>query len=180
MKRDKYMGMDVHQATTVVAVIDAEGKIVLENRSTLDRFTFDAASTVGILSADGTRVAFNSNQTGPRRLYVRALNSVDATAITVGPEDTPGSWTPDGKEIAFVHGNPEAGSSSNDISLVAVDPPHEIRPLLNDPRFNEIYPEFSPDGRWLAYVSDKSGRREVYVQPYPGKGQPVLISTGGR
>ena len=44
---------------------------------------------------------------------------------------------------------------------------------------NEMSPEFSPDGRWLAYVSSESGRNEVYVQPYPGPGERHLISTTG-
>jgi Tol biopolymer transport system component len=46
---------------------------------------------------------------------------------------------------------------------------------------NEMTPEFSPDGRWLAYVSNESGggRHEVYVQPYPGPGERHLISTNG-
>ena len=44
---------------------------------------------------------------------------------------------------------------------------------------NEMTPEFSPDGRWLAYVSNESGRNEVYVQPYPGPGERHLISTNG-
>ena len=44
---------------------------------------------------------------------------------------------------------------------------------------NEMSPEFSPDGRWLAYVSNQSGRNEVYVQPYPGPGERHLISTSG-
>ena len=45
--------------------------------------------------------------------------------------------------------------------------------------FNERSPMFSPDGRWLAYVSDESGRNEVYVQPYPGPGGKWPISTEG-
>jgi eukaryotic-like serine/threonine-protein kinase len=44
---------------------------------------------------------------------------------------------------------------------------------------NEMSPEFSPDGRWLAYVSNESGRHEIYVQPYPGPGERHLISTNG-
>src|SRR6202030_1842180 len=45
--------------------------------------------------------------------------------------------------------------------------------------FNETAPRFSPDGRWLAYSSDESGRREIYVQPYPGPGGKRQISTEG-
>ena len=44
---------------------------------------------------------------------------------------------------------------------------------------NEMSPEFSPDGRWLAYVSNESGREEVYAQPYPGPGERQLISNNG-
>src|ERR1700676_3906504 len=46
-------------------------------------------------------------------------------------------------------------------------------------RFNETTPRFSPDGRWLSYISDESGRYEVYVQPYPGPGGKWQISTEG-
>jgi serine/threonine-protein kinase len=45
--------------------------------------------------------------------------------------------------------------------------------------FNEAAPQFSPDGNWLAYVSDESGRKEIYVQPYPGPGGKWQISTEG-
>jgi Tol biopolymer transport system component len=46
-------------------------------------------------------------------------------------------------------------------------------------RFNEAEPAFSPDGRWLAYTSDESGRFEVYVTPFPGPGEKYPISIGG-
>ena len=46
-------------------------------------------------------------------------------------------------------------------------------------RFNEGGPVFSPDGHWLAYISDESGRPEIYVKPYPGPGGKWLISTEG-
>ena len=54
----------------------------------------------------------------------------------------------------------------------------QTRPFVDTP-FSEAYPAFSPDGRWLAYASDESGRREVYVQPYPGPGERVQLSTNG-
>jgi hypothetical protein len=52
------------------------------------------------------------------------------------------------------------------------------QPFLRTP-FNETAPQFSPDGRWLAYISDESGRDEIYVQPYPGPGGKWEISTEG-
>ena len=53
-----------------------------------------------------------------------------------------------------------------------------VTPFLNSP-FNEEYPEFSPDGRWMAYTSDESNRREVFVRPFPGPGPKYLISSEG-
>jgi hypothetical protein len=55
---------------------------------------------------------------------------------------------------------------------------HKAQPFLRTP-FNESVPRFSPDGRWLAYISDESGRYEVYVQPYPGPGGKWQVSTDG-
>ena len=52
------------------------------------------------------------------------------------------------------------------------------RPIVQT-RFNEAYPDFSPDGHWLAYASNESGRTEVYVQPYPGPGPRQQVSTDG-
>ena len=52
------------------------------------------------------------------------------------------------------------------------------QPFLRTP-FNEEAPRFSPDGHWLAYISDESGRYEIYVQPYPGPGGKWQISTEG-
>ena len=54
----------------------------------------------------------------------------------------------------------------------------KAQPFLRTP-FNEAAPRFSPDGRWLAYISDESGRYEIYVQPYPGPGGKWQISTEG-
>jgi len=51
--------------------------------------------------------------------------------------------------------------------------------LFLESRFNLTYPEFSPDGHWMAYVSNESGANEVYVQPYPGPGEKIRISTDG-
>ena len=65
-------------------------------------------------------------------------------------------------------GDPSAGSGQA----------RKAQPFLRTP-FNESAPRFSPDGRWLAYISDESGRYEIYVQPYPGPGGKWQISTEG-
>ena len=83
------------------------------------------------------------------------------------------AWSPDGRTLAF-H---EIGASTG-YDLWTLVPGNAPAPFLVTP-FRERGAAFSPDGRWPAYASDESGRDEVYVQPYPGPGGKVIISTGG-
>ena len=86
----------------------------------------------------------------------------------------PMSWSPDGQLLAFIEVNPTTGY---DIWVLRLSD-RKAQPFLRTP-FNEAAPRFSPDGRWLAYISDESGRYEIYVQPYPGPGGKWQISTEG-
>ena len=85
----------------------------------------------------------------------------------------PTSWSRDGSVLAYHETNPE---TQRDLWVLPVggDP----KPFLVTP-FGEKAPVFSPDGRWLAYVSDESGQDEVYVLPYPGPGPEFTVSTAG-
>jgi len=87
----------------------------------------------------------------------------------------PGSWSPDGRLLAFVENHPQSGS---DIWVLPLDvlQPAAARPFLSTP-FNESAPMISPDGRWLAYQSNESGRYEVYVQAFPDGGRRIQVST---
>ena len=83
------------------------------------------------------------------------------------------SWHPDGREMAFVVGAP------GDIAVASVtDGRATLRFLARTPHA-ERSPEFSPDGRWLAYSSDEDGRNEIYVRPYPGPGAATRVSIDG-
>ena len=86
----------------------------------------------------------------------------------------PNSWSPDGQQLAYIEINPTTGI---DIWVLRMGD-RKPRPFLRTP-FSESAPQFSPDGRWLTYVSDESGRSEIYVQPYPGPGGKWQISTEG-
>ena len=86
-----------------------------------------------------------------------------------------GSVTPDGTRILVDLIHPETGF---DIWVVTTEPKGEARPLLTAP-YQELLARLSPDGRWLAYMSDQSGRNEVYVQPFPSLRVKIPISNEG-
>jgi dipeptidyl aminopeptidase/acylaminoacyl peptidase len=87
----------------------------------------------------------------------------------------PGSWSPDGRVLAFSEQDPTTGW---DIWTLRSDGDKKVQPFLQTP-LDEGGALFSPDGRWLAYVSNESGRDEVYVRPFPGPGGKWQISTEG-
>jgi hypothetical protein len=71
-----------------------------------------------------------------------------------------------------------ATARNQDIWILPLDGDRKPRPFLNTPA-HENAPAFSPNGRWLAYESDESGQRDVYVRPFPGPGARVQVSSGG-
>jgi Tol biopolymer transport system component len=94
----------------------------------------------------------------------------------------PGSWHPAGKYLAFYETNPQTG---RDIMILPMEgdeasgwKPGKPTVFLNSPA-DEVEPMFSPDGRWLAYHSNESGRFEIFVRPFPGPGGKWQISTPG-
>ena len=154
-----------------ISVFDTQRQVLEQQKS-------EGHSFRPIWSPDGSRIAFRSNRDGPSQVYVKDVDAPGLTPITPGPHDEPGSWTPDGKEFAYVHAELKGAAYSYDIYVASTGSPNKVRPLLDSPAA-ETYPEFSPDGRWLAYSTDESGRSEVYVQPYPGPGKRVLVSIDG-
>jgi Tol biopolymer transport system component len=87
----------------------------------------------------------------------------------------PIAWSPVARHLAFVEWHPQ---NMRDIWIYS-DAGHPQTESLVATPFDEFAPRFSPDGRWLAYVSNESGRYEVYVQPYPERHGRWLISVGG-
>jgi serine/threonine-protein kinase len=94
----------------------------------------------------------------------------------------PNSWHPNGKALAFTQLNPETNFDVLILPMVGDETSGwkagPTAGFLNS-RFDETQPAFSPDGRWIAYQSNESGRDEIYVRPYPGPGGKWQISTGG-
>jgi serine/threonine-protein kinase len=147
-------------------------------RGTEDRATYEGQNTFPIWSPDGSRIAFRSDRAGPLRIYLsQGVSSREVVELTSGPYDVPSSWTPDGKELAFTRGTTSIGSGV-DIYVVAVDQPKNPRAVVAT-NASETFPEFSPDGKWLAYISNETGRGVLYVQPYPGSGKRVTVTSAG-
>jgi dipeptidyl aminopeptidase/acylaminoacyl peptidase len=85
-----------------------------------------------------------------------------------------GSWTPDGSQLVYRRNTDE----DSDIWQSALDPGSDAVAIVATPA-DERSPSLSPDGRWLAYVSNEEGWWEVYVRPFPGPGGRVKLSTDG-
>jgi len=149
-------------------------------RGAFNPITVDKQSGYSLFSPDGKRVVYRSGAAGGEdNLYWKAADGSGAAErlTTSARSQTPSSWSPDGATIAYVEEGPSSGFFQFDIwGLSMAD--RTARPIVQTAA-NEMSPEFSPDGRWLAYVSNESGREEVYAQPYPGPGERQLISNNG-
>jgi Tol biopolymer transport system component len=147
------------------------------DRETLSRWTFEGTGNrVAAWTPDGRRIAFLSNKEVPQKVFWQlAEGSRGLERLTNSEYPTiPGSFSSDGQLLAFTEINPLTGY---DVWVLRLND-HKAEPFLRTP-FNEAVPSFSRDGHWLAYISDESGRYEVYVQAYPGPGGKYQISTDG-
>jgi len=151
-----------------------------EGRGTLSRLTLDpAVDTAPVWSPDGRRIAFRSEREGGGIFIKMADGAAAAERVTSspGPSHTPYDFTPDGRRILFTELR-----SYNDqgIGIVSMSGSRSIEWLVDGP-FAEVRPALSPDGRWMAYQSDESGRYEVYVRPFPAvdSGRWPISAGGG-
>ncbi|MGH9508488.1 MAG: protein kinase domain-containing protein [Terriglobales bacterium] len=148
-------------------------------RGTLARLTFQPGEDESpAWSPDGKRVAFSSSLSDrPRSLLWKNADGSGTEEIlaTTGFHVHLGSLTHDGRLVAYTNYESE---TRGDIWLLPLTEERKPRPFLITP-FNEIDPKISPDGRWIAYASDETGREEVYVQSLEGSGGKYQVSTDG-
>ncbi len=146
-------------------------------RRTLTRFSFGESDYSPVWIPDGEWIVFRSDRSGTRHFYRKlADGSGEAEQITDNEQylGIPISFSPDGSLMSYYCQTTQL----MDLWIFPMKNGQAPHPFLQTP-FYEIFPAFSPDGRWIAYTSDESGQWEVYVRPYPGPGSKRRVSTDG-
>ena len=142
------------------------------------RFTFDAAfDRFAVWSPDGTRIVFSSNRSAASDLYQKlasGASSEERIVASSGGTVTANSWSADGRFLLYQSFDAQ---SNGDLWVVPMAGDHTPSALLKTP-FREVTGAFSPDGRWVAYLSNESGRPEIYVRPFVPPGAADRAATG--
>jgi len=138
--------------------------------------THEGRASYPIWTPNGKRIVFPWQKSLVSNLYSQPYDgSSPMERLTTSEYDQrTGSWWSDGQTLALVEDHADSGYK---ILLLDVRS-GRTRPFLNS-QFNEWYPEFSPDGRWIAYSSDESKREEVYVRSFPDPGMKHQVSSYG-
>jgi eukaryotic-like serine/threonine-protein kinase len=164
-------------AVTIVAATTEDVWVYDITEGALRQLTFDASNASPVWTPDGASLTFSSNREGASNLFSIRVDG-SGTEERLGVSDNlqlPGSWSPDGRTLAYVE---RSAASGRDIRLLSDAGDRQSRPFLATAA-NESAPRFSPDGRWVAYVSDESGRNEIYVCPFADPSRKRQVSRDG-
>jgi serine/threonine-protein kinase len=161
-----------------IAIGDPNNDVWVQDleRGSLTRLTSGGNNVQPHWTPDGKRVVFlERSGGGATAFWVPADGSGEPERVFKGDQQGgAGSFSPDG-QVAFLRRAPDTGL---DIWVRPLHGTQTAQPFVRT-RFTEVGPRFSPDGRWISYVSDESGQYEVYVRPYPGPGGKWQVSTQG-
>jgi len=145
-------------------------------RGTLSRLTHEKSNALSVWSPDGKQIAFGSNLSGPANIYIVSADGNGSPERLTSSQfaQLPSSWSKDNVLLWTEVDTTTVGD------LWALSPHGSAPPIsIRRTPFDEFEPTFSPDGRFLAYVSNDSGTYEVYVQTYSGPYRRWQISTRG-
>jgi eukaryotic-like serine/threonine-protein kinase len=148
-------------------------------RGVATRFTFDQfLDTDPVWSPDGSRVAFNAIRGAPLDLYVKASNLAGQDQLLLKSNDYkfPTSWSRDGRFLLYWSLGPPTRVWALPLDGGVAD--GQPIPVASS-QFNETTGRFSPDGRWIAYQSDESGKSEIYVRPFDASSAAKSSSAAG-
>jgi Tol biopolymer transport system component/predicted Ser/Thr protein kinase len=150
------------------------------------RFTFDASlDEYPVFSPDGSRIIFASRRNGPADLYQKFTNGARNEEPLLKSAETklPYSWSRDGRYLLYTVVSPK---TRDDVWVLPMEGGKKAPIIFQGTEFNETRAHFSPDGHWIVYDSDETGRLEVYVREFllgadgkPEATAPHLISNGG-
>jgi eukaryotic-like serine/threonine-protein kinase len=146
---------------------------------TFAKVTYDSGNWHPILTPDGQRVTYQAVRDDKPRLVTRPADGSGAEELLSDDEGVhnPLSWSPDGRVLLFTRDDDPNVASRPDIWELRLNGEPRIRPFIKTPS-DERAATFSPDGRWVAYVSNETGHSEVYVRPYPGPGSRFPLGPG--
>ena len=150
-------------------------------RGTLIKVTTDPETDNDpVWTPDGQQLVFPSRREDGRfGFYAKAADGTGSVEKLLMSETggffRPYGWSPDGRTLVFDYGGADGGG---DIGMLSMEGDRPWQPLLQT-EASEVSPAISPDGAWLAYVSDQTGQPEVYVERFPDTGDRRPISTGG-
>jgi serine/threonine protein kinase len=153
---------------------------VFDSRGVRTRLTFGSPSGSPVWSPDGARIAYAKQekqiQTG---VYVKSASGggQEEAVYHADGQAVPTDWSRDGRFLALDVLKP-GGKTKGDIWILPLSGDRKAYPFVAT-EFDENGASFSPDGRWVSYLSSESGKQELYVVPFPGPGGKWQISTGG-
>ncbi|MSO45442.1 MAG: serine/threonine-protein kinase [Acidobacteria bacterium] len=166
---------DGHRAV-VTRRVQGNADLWLLDGTRTSRFTFDAAPDRNpIWSPDGSRIVFDSPRKGPRDLYQGSASRAGAEALLLASQQNKVAtdWSADGRFLIYLSVDPQ---TNFDLWVVPMEGDRTPWVFLKTP-FEELGGTFSPDGRWVAYQSNESGRMEIYVRPFTGAAAPGAGAT---
>jgi eukaryotic-like serine/threonine-protein kinase len=146
-------------------------------RGVLSRFTSSPwAQSNALWAPDGTHIVFSSSQNGPGDLVQKAVGSEGEEFLLETPQEKWATgFSPDGRFLLYVVKNAATG---RDLWVLPMEHGRTPFPVVNTEATEEDG-QFSPDGKWIAYQSNESGRVEVYVQSFPDPGRKIPVSSNG-
>ena len=134
-----------------------------------------------VWSPTGKQVAFSSDRAGNWDIFLRQADGSGEEKVLAATPSTEllSDWSRDGKYLLYHLDDPETGPDLWYLESNEDGSGWEPHPFLQSSSSRELVPRFSPDGRYVAYVSNESGQQEVYVQPFPEGGRKVTVSSNG-
>ena len=147
-------------------------------RRSWDRLTFHPGDDIYPLwSTDGTRMVFGARR-GSMDLFVMPLGAApnsEQVLLSTPAAKFPTDWSRDGRFVFYNQLSPRGDSDIRALSMDGSPAPIDVVAT----EYNERHAQLSPDGRWIAYESDRTGRYEIFVRPFPGGGRDIAVSTNG-